>query len=348
MGRGVRAVVQASEVASAPGGRFPFRFGLGLPTSGPFSQAATILRFAERAERLGFDDLWLNDHLHWDRSRMASSPAGSLEAIADQDPNFFEAVSAAAFLAGRLPRIGIALGGLVAPLRHPVLLAKQIASLHELSGRRLTFAPAIGSVPKDFEVMQVPFERRGRLLDEYLAALHAIWYGEQPVSFTGPTVAFRDATLYPRPRDLRFWVSGETEPGLRRVVRWGQGWFTSYADLTEYAPKALRLRELAVAAGRDPDALDTAAIVFVCVAATRERALAICAPTLAQRFKTLERGLAVSAVGSPAEVGEQLAARHRAGVRYLELRFVCHDADSFVEMLDRTSADVLPALRRLG
>lgn len=334
--------------ASAPGGRFPFRFGLGIPTSGPFGQVENVLAFAAHGERLGLDDLWVNDHFNFDRAHMSGSPAGSLEAIRDQDANFYESIATAALLAGRCRHVGIAIGGLQAPLRQPLVLAKQIATVHELSGRRLTFAPGIGGGPKDFELLGLPYERRGKLFDEYLEVLHAIWSSEYPVSYRGPTISFEDATLYPRPQGLRLWITGETEPGLRRTVRWGSGWFCAYPELGEYAPKVVRLRELATEAGRDPDAIDTAAIIFVCVAETRERALAIGVPTLAARFKSRERALAVSAIGSVADVRELLAARYRAGLRYLELRFVCHDPESWVEMLEMVASDVLPALRQLS
>jgi probable F420-dependent oxidoreductase len=329
-------------------GRFPFRFGLGIPTSGPFGEPNNILCFAEAGERFGFDDLWFNDHFNFDPSRRSGSPGGTDEAIRDQDPNFFESITSAAIVAGRTRTIGVAIGGLVVPLRHPVILAKQIASLHELSGRRLTIAPGIGGGPKDFELMGKKFERRGKLLDENLAALHAIWSSEQPVSFAGETCSFKDAWLYPRPKDLRLWITGETEPALERTARWGSGWFSAYHPVEGYPEKVARLRELTARTGRDPDAIDTATIIFVCVADSRREALGICGPTLERRFRSQERGLAVSAVGSPAEVQEQLAARHRAGLRYLELRFWTHDPRSWLEMVERTSADVLPALRRLS
>lgn len=322
-------------------------FGIGLPTSGPFAGVDTILRLAAESERLGYDDLWVNDHFSFDRARMDHSPAGTLDAIHDQEPNFFESISTAALLAGRFQRIGVAIGGLQTPLRHPLVLAKQIATIHELSGRRLIFAPGIGGDRKDFELLQRPFERRGRLFDEHLAALHAIWSGEHPVSFSGPTVSFSDATLLPRPEGLRLWITGEGDTAFARVLRWGSGWFCGYPAMDEYAPKLARLREVLAEGGRDPDACTPAAMVFVCVAPTRERAMAIGLETLTQRFKSPERALAVSAIGSPAEVQEQLAARHRGGLRYLELRFLSRDVDSWVEMAERVAADVLPALRHL-
>lgn len=333
---------------TAPGGRSKFRFGVGLPNYGPFASPENIIRFAEHAEALGFDDVWLNDHVTLEPSAMGGSPAGTVEAIKpDQAPDFYELISTAAFVAGRVRRIGVALGGLQAPLRHPVIVAKQIASLSELSGGRLTFAPAVGGMEKDFEVLQKPWNKRGKLFDEYLAAQHAIWFGEQPVTFEGSTYSFKDAWLSPKPKSVRLWITGETEPALQRTVRWGSGWFSAYPPLSTYPEKVTRLRELATEAGRDPDAIDTATIIFLCVGDTRQAALQVCEATMVRRFKSLDRGLELSAVGSPAEVQEQLAARYTAGLRYLELRFWAHDPGSWMAMVQRTAEEVLPALRRL-
>jgi alkanesulfonate monooxygenase SsuD/methylene tetrahydromethanopterin reductase-like flavin-dependent oxidoreductase (luciferase family) len=327
--------------------RLAFRFGFALPTNGPFSQPETIVDFAEHAERLRFDDIWANDFLDFDRSRVSRSTAGTFEAAKHQDPNFFEGLTTISFLAGRLRRIGIGMHGIQLPLRDPRLFAKQVATIHELSGRRLTIAPAIGGPEKDFAIMQVPFRLRGRLMDEHMAAIHAIFFQEHPVSFAGERVKFSDATLYPRPIGLRLWVTGETEPAWHRVVRWGTGWFTSYPPVDEYVPKLARLRELATAAGRDPDEIDTAATVFLCVESTRERALAVASRSLVERWGSVEQGLGKAIVGDVAEVQEQLAARHAAGLRYLELKFFAHTPESFMEMMARTAEEVLPPLRRL-
>jgi len=260
----------------------------------------------------------------------------------------FEGVTTVAFLAGRLRRAGVGIGGLVLPLRDPRLFAKQVATLHELSGRRLTIAPAIGGHEVDFRIMQRPFERRGRLMDEYLAVLHAIFYGEHPVSFAGPSVAFENATLYPKPVGLRIWITGESEPAWARVVRWGAGWFTSYPAVDDYRAKLAQLRDTAARAGRDPDSIETAATMFVCIAESREAAMRICERSLLNRFGSLERGLARSIVGGAAEVADGLARRYEAGLRYLELKFWAHTPAQFMEMMSRVAADVLPAVRALG
>ena len=338
-----------SALEHVPGPAFPFRFGVGLPTNGPFARPEIIFAIADRAEALGLDDVWVNDHIDFPASRLWRSSAGTLEsAMAGQVPNYFESLTTVALLAGRLRRIGVGAHGIILPLRDPRIFAKQVATIHELSGRRLTISPGIGAFPKDFEVMQVPFEQRGRLLDEHLAAIHAIFNDPQPVSFEGRSVRFTGATLYPVPSGLRLWVTGESEPAWRRVVRWAGGWFTSYPAMAEYRPKLARLRQLAVEAGRDPDRIDAAATCFVCIGRTREAALELCGPTLVQRFKSMERAFEVAAIGTAEEVGERLAERYRSGLRYLEIKFMCRTSDDLLEMMERLATEVLPPLRRLA
>jgi alkanesulfonate monooxygenase SsuD/methylene tetrahydromethanopterin reductase-like flavin-dependent oxidoreductase (luciferase family) len=334
-----------TQSACAPGGRFPYRFGLALPTCGPFSQPATIFDFADVAERLGFDDVWVNDHLNYDLHQRLVAPVGANEAIGDEEPTFFESVTTAAAVLGRTRSIGVGICGLVLPLRDPRWLAKQVTSLHELTGRRLTLGPSIGMIPRSFEIMQLPYERRGQLFDEYLAVLHALCFTEPPVSFAGPTITFAQANFHPRAHGLRLLVAGEGERALARTATWGHGWLTSYPELRAYAAKVWMLRELAAAHGRDPDELDTVVLVFICLADTRQRALEISGPSLATRLGTVEHAQKVSILGPPSEAVDRLIALHRAGVRYAHLRPVTRDPAAWIEMVHQISADVLPAVR---
>jgi len=224
--------------------------------------------------------------------------------------------------------------------------AKQIATIAELSGQRLTVAPAIGGSREDFEAAGVAFEQRGRLMDEHLAVLDAIAHSDHPVSFVGDRVRFDGATFYPRPSDVRLWITGDSEPALRRVVRWGSGWFSSWwSSLDDYRQLGRRLDDLATAAGREPTAIVRGTDPFCCIAATRDAALEIAGPTLLRRYGSLERALVLSAVGSGVDVRDQLRAVQDAGANYFELRFICHDMPSYLEMIERVASDVLPALR---
>ena len=137
--------------------------GVRLPNSGPFATSSDLLATADLAERLGYERVWVHDHVSWPRDKLTHFATGSLEACADQDPNFFESITTAALLAGRLRRAGIGIAGLVLPLRDPRVLAKQLATIDRLGGQRLLVAFGIGAIRGDFDVMGVPFERRGRI-----------------------------------------------------------------------------------------------------------------------------------------------------------------------------------------
>jgi alkanesulfonate monooxygenase SsuD/methylene tetrahydromethanopterin reductase-like flavin-dependent oxidoreductase (luciferase family) len=334
-----------TEIRVAPGGRFPLRFGIAMPTSGPFSAPETIFEFAEAAQNAGFDDVWVNDHLTFERDQRPTAPLGTIDAVGDEDPTFFESVTTAAALLGRLPRIGVGIGGLAIPLRDPRWLAKQVISLHELTGRRLTLGPALGMIPRSFEIMQIPFERRGRLFDEYIQAVIALRDEMPPVSFRGETIAFERANFFPRASELRLLIAGEGERVLGRAAKWGDGWLTSYPELTSYARKVRTFRDLAAANGRDPDLLDTAALAFISLASSYERAIEISGPSLAMRFESVEHAREVSIIGTASDAIERLTAMYRAGMRYVHLRPVTRDTVGWLKMVELIGRDVLPAAK---
>ncbi len=320
--------------------------GIALPSSGPFASAESILQVATQAEACRFDDVWVNDHYSYPRQRLTRSSAGSIEAVTDQEPHFFESLTTLAVVGGALPHIGLAVHGLILPIRDPRLFAKQIATIDTLTGNRLTVAPGIGGSREDFDPAGVRFEKRGRLLDEHLAVLDAITHHEHPVSFTGEHVTFENATFYPRPTNVRLWITGDSEPALRRVVRWASGWFSSgWTSTEQYRQLGQRLDDLATEAGRDPRSIARATDPFCCIASARDEAFEIATPSLVERYGSLERALVLSAVGSAADVRGQLRRLIESGLGYFELRFICHTMDSYLEMIQRVADDVVPLLR---
>jgi alkanesulfonate monooxygenase SsuD/methylene tetrahydromethanopterin reductase-like flavin-dependent oxidoreductase (luciferase family) len=321
-------------------------FGLSLPTSGPFATAANIYAIAGQAEAHGFDDVWVNDHYSYPRERHRSSAAGTFDAAGTEDPNFFESLVALAAVGARYRNIGVAVHALQAPLRDPRLMARQVAAIHELSGRGITIAPGIGGQRDEFAIAGVPFERRGRLLDEHLAVMDAIFNQEAPVSFEGKYVRFKDATFYPKPKTIQLWITGDSDPALARVVRYATGWFSGHAGLHDFPARAARLDELAVAAGRDPRGIERGGDLFVCVARTHDEAMRIGAESLRRRRGSLEKALARDAIGSAAEVAQLLGKRLRDGRTYLELRLLAASVPSCLEMIEQLAKEVFPDLRR--
>jgi alkanesulfonate monooxygenase SsuD/methylene tetrahydromethanopterin reductase-like flavin-dependent oxidoreductase (luciferase family) len=299
--------------------------GVRLPNSGPFATADDILSSAELAEQLGYERVWVHDHVSWPPEKLTHFATGSLEACRDQDPNFFESVTTSALLAGRLQRIGIGIAGLVMPLRDPRVLAKQLATVDRLGGARLVVALAIGAIRGDFEVMGVPFERRGKISNEYLAALRAILRNDQPVSYEGENIAFHQGTFLPQPEGLRMWVTGSSEPGLKRAARLADGWMTVYQSVEAYQSFAQQLEAFAADMGRSADELEKGYETYVCVADSDDEAVATARRSLEGKFKTLEEGLDVCIVGEPQTFLARLAAYRAAGAAHVELKFIAHD-----------------------
>jgi alkanesulfonate monooxygenase SsuD/methylene tetrahydromethanopterin reductase-like flavin-dependent oxidoreductase (luciferase family) len=299
--------------------------GIRLPNSGPFANPDAIFSTADLAEDLGYDRVWVHDHVTWPRDKLTHFATGSLEACRDQDPNFFESLTTSALLAGRLRRIGIGIAGLVMPLRDPRVLAKQLATIDQLGGSRLVAAVAIGAVRGDFEVMGVPFERRGKISNDYLAALRAILREEQPVSYEGEVISFQEGTFLPRPEGLRVWATGSSEPGLKRAARLADGWMTVYQGVETFRGFVQQLDAFAAEQGRAPAELDKGYETYVCVAETTDEAIAVARRSLEGKFKTLDDGLDVCIVGDRQTFVARLAEYREAGAQHVELKFIAHD-----------------------
>src|SRR4051794_29973194 len=194
------------------------QFGVRVPNSGPLSSVENIVRAAKEAERLGFDSIWVHDHVVWSsemhRHHISS---GAAEALADsQDADFFEALTMLAYVAAHTEAIRLGVACLVVPCRNPIYAAKQLATLDHITGGRLIAGVGLGSKAsmdsKEFDVFGVPTSKRGVMTDDYLQAMRAIW--TQPLaSYDGRFISFRDAEIFPKPvqAPLPMWVGGWTD-----------------------------------------------------------------------------------------------------------------------------------------
>jgi alkanesulfonate monooxygenase SsuD/methylene tetrahydromethanopterin reductase-like flavin-dependent oxidoreductase (luciferase family) len=154
-------------------------------------------------------------------------------------------------------RLRLVASAIIAPLRHPLVLAKQLATLDLLSEGRLVVQPTVSWHRPEYEALGVPFERRGELLDEHLAAWNVLWR-QTPASFEGRHYRFVDVSLEPKPlreQGPALWFGGETmhDRLLRRLVEYGSG----FNPLGTPSDEDLeRLRSAMTAVGRDPAKLE--------------------------------------------------------------------------------------------
>src|ERR687885_1118986 len=151
--------------------------GCTLPTRGAAADPAAIGALAQTAEDLGFDSVWISDHVvvpEHISSAYPYSPDGRFPTAPTQP--YLEPLSALGYLAGRTRRVRLGTHVLVLPYRHPLLTAKMIATLDNLSGGRVDLGIGVGWMREEFEAVGAPsYERRGAVTDEQIRVLKAVW-----------------------------------------------------------------------------------------------------------------------------------------------------------------------------
>ena len=199
--------------------------GLHLPSAQPAADAKSILKVALEAEALGFDSLWMFDHLFTPsalESLYTYSRDGSY-ALTDRDP-FFDPLGLFGVLAGATQKVKIGTGVMVAAYRHPVVLGKALATIERFAPGRIVLGLGSGWMREEFDAVWMAYERRGARFNEYLRALRAMWSGE-PVSFGGEFFKWEKAGFEPTPTaPIPLIVGGHSDAALRRAARYGDGW----------------------------------------------------------------------------------------------------------------------------
>ena len=199
----------------------------GFPETGRSARACVDL--ALDAERLGFDSVWVTDHIVLPgqrRSRYPHNETGEFPYRWDQD--IYEPLVMMGALAQATERVEIGAAVLVIPYRHPLTTAKMIATADQLSGGRIIIGAGIGWLRDEFEALGLPaehFERRGGVTVDYLRAMRAAWTGDCPASHEGPYVRFDDVGAFPHPaRPIPVWIGGKGPRPLARAVELGDGY----------------------------------------------------------------------------------------------------------------------------
>jgi probable F420-dependent oxidoreductase len=204
------------------------RVGLHALGIGTGARPQVIRAVATAAETGGFATLWAGEHVvlvDEPRSRYPYSADGRIAVPADAD--WLDPLLGLSYVAAVTSRIGLATGVLLLPEHHPVLAAKQAATLDVLSGGRLTLGVGIGWSAEEFAALGVPFARRGRRTAEYVGAMRALW-ADDVTSFHGEFVRFDAIRVNPKPvlgRRIPIVAGGNSDAALRRVAAFADGWY---------------------------------------------------------------------------------------------------------------------------
>lgn len=227
--------------------------GVIIPNAGPKSSVESIVATAKLAAELGYHSLWLTDHVVLPEQVDAYYPYRSHGRWDyPSDTNWLDPLLTLAWAGAAAPNLKLGTSVLVLPVRNPVLLAKQIASLDYLTGGRVILGVGAGWMAEEFDVIGERFDNRGSRAAEMVALMRRYWSGES-VEFQGKHYSVGPARMYPRPVQSVIPVvwGGQTDPALRRVARLGDGWHPTQISLDQLEQGLAKLRGYCEQAGRD-------------------------------------------------------------------------------------------------
>ena len=333
------------------------RFGVHIPTCiegmmypVPFAKPSDILPTALLCEELGFDSVWGNDHMTTQRY---------VQQEFAEAPNFFEPLITFSYCAARTTRLRFATGIIVLPMRNMPVLAKQVATLDQLSGGRLILGVGAGAYREEYEALfpDARGVRRGTIVDEGMQALRLL-FTERKATFRGSTVHFEEVECFPKPAQdpMPIYAGGNHPEVRRRAGQYGQGWMPAVLSPEEIARGIEDVHRAAAAAGRDGAAIDIAPQFAVSIGRTREEAdrrfrgsqlfkhlESLKKSTLREQTGGFEQR---NLIGSPEEISERIRVYERAGVTTCSgMLFVAGSVAEMREAIELFGREVLPNFR---
>ena len=214
--------------------------GMHLPQAGPAASGDSITQVAQLAEELGFADIWVSDHL-------------VIPSNAKYPPSayIYEPLAVMAWVAAKPSKIRIGTTVLVLPLRNPIVVAKSLASIDQLSEGRIILGTAAGWLKEEFDALGVPFEERGKRTDEALEIIRCLW-NEDNISASFPVHEAEFVQMRAKPQpvgNIPIWIGGHADVALRRACRVGDGWHGAFLSPQETSTAIKKIRSY-----RDEDA----------------------------------------------------------------------------------------------
>jgi probable F420-dependent oxidoreductase len=321
--------------------------GLSVPT--PFFRPSDFTKIAAIAEWLGYDSVWGNDHY---------APADYVRERFTTSPNFFEVLTVLTAIAAVTSRVELGSCVLVLPMRDIVLVAKQVATLDQLSGGRLLLGVGIGAYREEYAAARPDLlgKDRGAMLEEGLELLGRL-LAEPAVTHRGKYYHVEALDVYPKPvrQPFPILVGGHQKATLDRVVKYGRGWIPGWRPFEELKEWIAFLREKAAAAGRDPQSIIVAPQFAGLIARTQEEAeerymkSGMVQHRISLAYTGRDPALAMenNLIGSPEVVLGKLEKLREFGVDHLAaLTFVADSVGEFGEQVHFFAEEVMSPYRR--
>jgi alkanesulfonate monooxygenase SsuD/methylene tetrahydromethanopterin reductase-like flavin-dependent oxidoreductase (luciferase family) len=322
------------------------KYGLLLPHFGEEADREKLLEGSKRAEELGFDSVWVRDHLIFE-------PHGEME-----KPNrtFYEALTTLTAIGAVTERIELGTGSLI-PFRHPLETALAVSTMSHLLGPRIILGIGGGTFDHEFEAVGLGGVFRPALVESYVKVLRSVWDGNG-VSFEDEYFNFHDVSIEPKPLgQVPIWYCGNTPASARRAASYADGWMPGRISLETFRQRVDSIERMAAENGRDRPTI--AVIPPTSVDEDRERAIAdvnvdglldwankakywVKPPS--GRFETWEDLEGILIGGSPEDVIAACQKFEAAGNDHLvfDFRF---KFDQWFEQIELLGTQVLPVLR---
>jgi probable F420-dependent oxidoreductase len=301
------------------------RLGIGLPqvVTGGRADADVIRQFAQRAEALGYEDLWLTD--------------GALGARALLEP-----VTLLAYAAACTQRIRLGISVLVLNQHNPIQLARSLATLDQLSGGRVIAGVGLGGGTDLYPAFGIDAQRPVARFTESLSLMRALWSQER-VTLDGEFFRLDGVAQEPKPlqEPLPVWIGGHATSALRRAVRLGDGWMGAGATRVEdFFHEIAQVREFIKEFGRDPHRFTISKRVYIAVDETEEKARQRLAAGFMGQYGNARMAESAGLAGTPKQVIEVLRSMRDAGLQHLLL----HPFFDSMQQLELLTNEVAPEL----
>jgi probable F420-dependent oxidoreductase len=314
---------------------FSNTFGIAMRNFTAFPQlpdAQELVEYGVRMEALGFDSLWVWDHI-----------------LLGVEPHFpiIDSLSLLTAVGARTKRIKLGTGVLILPLRNPLLLAKQLSSMDQLSQGRLLLGVASGWYKREFDSVGVPFEKRGKIMDENLTIMTRLWT-EDVVAGDYPPYQMKAAVMFPKPYQRPrppILIGGYVDRVLKRAGVAGDGWLTYFYTPQSFTKSWKKVCDFAAEAGKDPARLLNANQLPIMVGQSRAAVEAPMMEWLSKEwdYASWSESTKDSAImGTVDDCVAQLQAHLDAGVQ--KLIFVPYQYRP--DQIDVIAKEIIPRLKR--
>jgi probable F420-dependent oxidoreductase len=212
------------------------KFGVCIPNYGDTLSVDAMRTVALEAERMGYDSLWTTDHI-----LMPTQSGTPYEKI-------LESVTSLAYLAAHTSTVKLGISSLIMAMRNPVVVAKQLATIDQISGGRVMLATSAGWVEREFTHLGSDFHTRGKRLDESIRLIRTLWGEASTARFRGRTIPhrFSNVVFEPRPtqKHLTIWIAGNSKAAMQRAIRLGDAWHPNVFPLDTFKKLVAQFRNL--------------------------------------------------------------------------------------------------------